>query len=69
MFIYFHTIRIGSSISTDIWQCLAICIALVLQIHENFFLSVDLLIIICSVLEVEIDQKLLTCGGSSNAAS
>lgn len=35
------------------------------QIHENFFLSVDLLIIICSVLEAQVDQKL--CGGGSNA--
>lgn len=43
-------------------------LAFVLQIHENFFLSVDLLIIIISVLEAEVDQKLLTCEGGSNAA-
>jgi len=45
-----------------------ICIAFVPQIHENFFHSVDLLIIICSVLEAEIDQKLLIYGGCSCAA-
>lgn len=36
--------------------------------HENFFLSVDLPIIICSGLAAEVDQKLLTCRGGSNAA-
>lgn len=58
--IYFHTIRIGSS-STDTRQCLFT------QIRENFFLSVDLLIIVSSVLGAEVEQKVLTCGGGSNA--
>lgn len=65
--IYFHTVIICSS-STDIQQCLFSCLAFVPQICENFFLSVDMLIIICSVLKAEVDQKLLTCGGSSNAS-
>lgn len=61
---YFHAIRVVSS-STGTQQCLFIC--LFTQICGNFFLSVDLLIIICSLLDAEVDQKLLTCGGGSNA--
>lgn len=66
--VYFHTVIICSS-STDVQQCVFSCLALIPQICENFFLSVDLLIIICSVLKADVNQKLLTCGGSSNAAA